>query len=363
MLNKNRWKLIISSLVILLPVVFGLVFWQDLPATMTTHWSASGTPDGASSRSFSVFALPGILLLFHWLLLFFLKKDPNNNRQHRKVFDLMYWMLPVISLCINGAMYAVAMDREFSPLTLIALMMGIMFIAIGNYMPKCKQNSTLGVKIKWTLQSEENWNATHRLTGKVWVACGLAMLAAMLLPEKAFIAVMLIVMAVMIAVPFIYSYLYYRKQVQKGETNFKPLWKSPAEKKIAIGSLIAVTLILAFCAVIMFVGDIEITCSETSMTIEATFWQDLTVDYAAIDSVEYREDGVPGSRVAGFGSARLLLGSFRNDDFGNYTRYTYTKGACVVVNANGYILVIGCADDQQTQALYDTISARITPAE
>lgn len=47
-----------------------------------------------------------------------------------------------------------------------------MFIGIGNYMPKLKQNYTIGIKVPWTLNSEENWNMTHRMAGKVYVVAG-----------------------------------------------------------------------------------------------------------------------------------------------------------------------------------------------
>lgn len=47
-----------------------------------------------------------------------------------------------------------------------------MFIGLGNYMPKLKQNYTIGIKVPWTLNSEENWNMTHRMAGKLYVVAG-----------------------------------------------------------------------------------------------------------------------------------------------------------------------------------------------
>ena len=38
---------------------------------------------------------------------------------------------------------------------------GLMFMVIGNYLPKVKQNNTIGIRVIWTLQDEENWNAAH----------------------------------------------------------------------------------------------------------------------------------------------------------------------------------------------------------
>lgn len=54
----------------------------------------------------------------------------------------------------------------------VFFIIGVMFIWLGNYMPKLKQNYTIGIKVPWTLNSEENWNMTHRMAGKVYVVAG-----------------------------------------------------------------------------------------------------------------------------------------------------------------------------------------------
>lgn len=40
MLRENKRKLFLSSAVILLPVLFGLIVWNRLPGTLITHWGA-----------------------------------------------------------------------------------------------------------------------------------------------------------------------------------------------------------------------------------------------------------------------------------------------------------------------------------
>ena len=118
-------------------------------------------------------------------------------------------------------------------------------------------------------------------------------------------------------------------------------------------------LILAFVLVMLFAGKVETVFAEDSFTIKASFYDDLTVAYDRIDSVEYREDNVPGSRVFGVGSFRLLLGSFENEEFGNYTRYTYyNPQACVVLKVNGKMLVLSGKDAEETQAIYSQLVER-----
>ena len=182
MLKQNKGKVLASSVVILLPILVGLLLWNKLPDQLTTHWGADGTPDGWSGKAFAVFALPLILLAAHWLCLLFTSKDPGNRGQSRKVFSLILWIMPAVSLISNGVVYAAAFELEIRMEMVMMLMLGVMFIAIGNYLPKCKPNRTIGIRIKWTFESEANWAATHRMAGRLWVVGGLLFIACGFLP-------------------------------------------------------------------------------------------------------------------------------------------------------------------------------------
>lgn len=211
MIKHNRWTLLASSILILLPIVFGLVFWNRLPEQMPTHWGIDGTVNGWSSRPFAVFGLPALLLLLHWVCVFFTAKDPKNKGQNGKVFTLVLWTTPIISLFTGGMMYAAALGKEVQPSGFTALLLGCIFLAVGNYLPKCRQNHTIGIKVKWTLENEENWNATHRFGGKIWVMGGLLLLACAFLPDPAIILATLSIIPMLVVLPFAYSYRYHKK--------------------------------------------------------------------------------------------------------------------------------------------------------
>ena len=85
MLKKNKWSAIISSFVILLPAILGLIFWDHLPEQMVTHWGPDGTPDGIMGKVAAVAVLPAILLAVHWLCLLITAWDWKKNPQGRKV--------------------------------------------------------------------------------------------------------------------------------------------------------------------------------------------------------------------------------------------------------------------------------------
>jgi uncharacterized membrane protein len=108
-------------------------------------------------------------------------------------------------------MYITAMGSEVSAVKIAVVLVGVITVLIGNYMPKCKPNYTIGVKLVWTLKSNANWVATHRLVGKVWLAGGILLILCALLPMPTLLYVALGLFLIMTIVPVVYSYLYYRR--------------------------------------------------------------------------------------------------------------------------------------------------------
>lgn len=210
MIKKHLKALIIATLVLLLPIAAGVILWDRLPAQMPTHWNAVGEIDRWSSKAFAVFGLPLILVAAEWLCMLGSAMDPKKKGQSEKVLKLALWIIPVLSIVMHTMTYAVAMGKEVRVEMVMPLLIGVIFVIIGNYLPKCGQSYTIGIKIPWTLESEENWNRTHRMAGKLWVVCGIAaMLTAFLGGFNIFIGIVF----VMILAPCIYSYILHRKGI------------------------------------------------------------------------------------------------------------------------------------------------------
>lgn len=208
---KKNWKvLLITSLLILLPALAGIVLWDQLPEQIPTHWNASGEVDGWSSKAFAIFGLSGILLAAQWLCTLGTRADPKKDNHPEKILHLVLWIIPVISNLLYAITYAVALGKEVRIEVIMPVFIGLLFAIIGNYMPKCKQNYTIGIKIPWTLNSEENWNRTHRFAGRLWVVCGLViMLTGFFGGFWIFFGITL----VMVIVPIIYSYRLHKKGI------------------------------------------------------------------------------------------------------------------------------------------------------
>lgn len=212
MIKKNLKKLIISSVLILLPTLVGLLLWNQLPDQVAAHWGVDGQPDGWAGKSMAVFGMPLFLVAMQWLCVFVTAADPKNKNQTQKAFTMVLWIIPAISFLCSGMIYSTALGMEPNVNMLMPIAMGILFMFLGNYLPKCKCNHTIGIKLPWTMNNEENWNATHRFGGKVWVLGGFLMMGCGFLPGYWSVAGFFVVLMVAAAMPCVYSYLYYRKQ-------------------------------------------------------------------------------------------------------------------------------------------------------
>lgn len=357
MLKRYKWNLILTSIVTVLPVLVGLLLWDRLPEVMTTHWGADGVADGWSGKGFAVFFLPLFLLGMHWLMILLtVTLDKKNLEQHPKLMGILFWIFPVVSLTASGAVYATAFDVEFGVSKWMPVLFALLFIAMGNYLPKCRQNATLGIKLPWTFRSEENWNKTHRFGGWVWVLGGILLLPAVFLPEKAFVAVLVGVIFLIVLIPTLYSWLLYRKQVREGTLEGEALEVNTGLTRAGkIGTIFGV-LILAFCVVILFVGEVDVTFGETSFTVDSVWWQPLEVEYDSVTEISYEEYNDPGARTFGFGSLRLHMGQFRSDTHGDHTRYAYVGAdSCVVLTVEGKTLVLSGKDSAETREIYEQL--------
>ena len=369
MIKRNKWILIISSAVILLPMLVGVFGGDVLPDSVAIHWGIDGQPDGFGDPAQMFFIFPPVLLAVHWICVAVSAVMNKRTPQNKKLERTVLWIIPIISIAISAFMISVAMGNTTDVHRIICLLLGVLFVIIGNYLPKTTRNITMGIKIKWTLMSDENWNATHRFSGKVYVIVGILCLLGMVLPEAVFPAVLITVLLVGILLPVIYSYVFYKKQLARGKIDreeSRRAWDEVVKKnKIPVViTTVAVTVILAAVAVLMFVGNIETTLGDEGIYVKASFCDDLELKYEDIDAVEYREEGVPGQRVIGFGSARLLLGKFQNEEFGTYTRYTYTTDApCVVLTVDDNIIVLSDRDANTVRDIYERISDQIGQQE
>ena len=164
---------LLTIVVTLLPILLGLLLWSKLPDQVPMHWGINGEVDGWESKARAVFFMPCFCAAMQLFLLVMTSIDPRKKAIHRKPMMVVIWLIPVLSLVMNVAIYLIALGFKVNMVEIILVLLGAFFVLLGNYMPKLKKNYTVGIKVPWALNSEENWIRTHRFGGKVYVVTGI----------------------------------------------------------------------------------------------------------------------------------------------------------------------------------------------
>ena len=209
-MKTNKKLLALTSIVILFPILWGLIIWKQLPNQIPIHFNLAGQANNYQSKPLAVFGLPLFLLLMHLFVIFVTARDSKNQTMNEKMGKVIYWLTPIVSLGVFYLIYSKALGSTTNPSIFASALLGLIFVMMGNYIPKLKVNHTVGIRLPWTLQSEDNWHKTHRLAGKLWVLGGLILLIEAGI-QFAVPYVMGIVILTIVFIPVMYSYQLSRK--------------------------------------------------------------------------------------------------------------------------------------------------------
>ena len=129
--------------------------------------------------------------------------------------------------------------------------------------------------------------------------------------------------------------------------------REAGNRKVMIGSMIFTGIVFVFVGIILFTGNIHIKYGENEFTVEASYWPDRTIPYEEIEKLELVRGVKAGSRTNGFGSFRLSMGHFKNEEYGSYIRYTYADcEETVVMDVKGTTVVLAGKDLESTEEIY-----------
>lgn len=205
MWKTYKKQIILTLALTLLPMLVGLLLWDRLPPEIPTHFGVDEQPNGYSSRTFAVLGLPGFLAALELFCVFGTATDPRRRGIDRRLLGLLLWIIPLISIGCCGVCYATALGYSVRTGMVICLLLGAIITVLGNYLPKCSRNYSVGIRTRWALEDPENWRCTHRLAGFTFTLGGLlTMVLAFLAPVWC-----LAVALAAALLPVLYSYIYY----------------------------------------------------------------------------------------------------------------------------------------------------------
>lgn len=195
-------------LLAILPVAYLLFNWTILPDQMPIHFELNGEPNDYGSKS--VFIILPLGVYFLMLILPFI--DPRKSNY--EVFSSTYLKLRVIlglfigiidSLIIYNQLHGIVKLGLFVPISVF-----ILFAILGNYMGTIRPNYFVGIKVPWTLNSDEVWIRTHKMAGRLWFWGGIAGVLSLLFIKDPIFSLVPI-LTIIVIVPIIYSYIVYQK--------------------------------------------------------------------------------------------------------------------------------------------------------
>lgn len=206
-----------AILLILVSFAVGAYAYALLPEQVASHWGLSGQADGYMPKAFGAFLLPVMLLVLFAVFVIIPRIDPL--RANIQLFKPYYYGFVLV---ITAFMFIVYLQTILWNLgTMISfnltlpVLLGGLFFYTGIVLEKAKRNWFIGIRTPWTLSSDEVWDKTHRLGGKLFKAVGVASVVCILLPAAFLIVIGLLIGASVGLVA--YSYVEYAKLMKTGK--------------------------------------------------------------------------------------------------------------------------------------------------
>ena len=208
---KVRPLLIGTILLAALMAAFALWAAGQVPAgaELPVHWNAAGEVDDTMPALPALLMPPGLALALGLLFAIIPAIEPLQDRLEGSAPLLRASWLGTLGLLVAVQCFIAApiLGLEPGP-SAIVILVGILFLVLGNMMPKSRPGFFVGIRTPWTITDADNWIATHRLAGKLFLAAGLAMIAAGVIDMPGELRMVLVLGAALGAglIPAVYSW-------------------------------------------------------------------------------------------------------------------------------------------------------------
>jgi uncharacterized membrane protein len=209
--------------IILATIILAVVYGPGLPGRVPSHFDGNGYPDDTMERTAFLIFIPGIVVGIYLLLTFIPFIDPLWKKiQPRYGVLLLFRDFTMGFMLMMFIMNLMAVHEGRLSTGALGIGLGILFMLIGNYLPKTPRNWFFGIRTPWTMSSDEVWKRTHIVGGWLFVASGL--LTALLSFSGIPLHVLLLITLgpTVLVTGFIYPYLLYRRLQRGNDTSDRP---------------------------------------------------------------------------------------------------------------------------------------------
>jgi uncharacterized membrane protein len=209
-------KIKLPIILIAVSFVVGIFSYAKMPAQVASHWGAAGEVNGYMDKFWGTFFLPIFLVGLYLLLYFVPKLDPRSKNidkfkdSYDKFLNMFFSFMVIIYLFTIAWNLGYQMNIDI----LIPIVIAGLFYSIGALISDAKPNYFIGIRTPWTLASDEVWNKTHHIGGKLYKLAAIITLLGLFFGNNAIFFMLISIFGVS-AYLVIFSYLEFKKEQKK----------------------------------------------------------------------------------------------------------------------------------------------------
>ena len=202
-MNKRfNFTILITSLLCFVPMIVGLILWNKLPEELPTNYSLNNEVGNVVPKWINVILLPIIFATLNIVVNMRISPKTEEN-VGKRLASFVVWLVPILAVVVGTFMIIKPLGLPLEAMSLVASFMSLVFIIVGNYIPKSKPNNVVGFRLPWIMNDDDLWKKTHRFSGLVLVICGFASFITSFFVIGKY--VFLVSLGIIIFVPLIYS--------------------------------------------------------------------------------------------------------------------------------------------------------------
>ena len=207
-MKNSKWIFILVTI----SIIGTAIVYPYLPAQVPAQWNSSGEVSRYHDKIWS-FAMALLPLMIYLMMKYLPKIDPKraSYEKHQKAYKVTQILLVIVMVMFHWLAIVAALGVNLDVGVFVRIIIGVMFIILGNYMSQIRQNYFFGIKTPWTLASEEVWKKTHRVGAYAFSVMGISMLLTLRIPGKASGIIVTSVGIIGVGFTYVYSYLVFKK--------------------------------------------------------------------------------------------------------------------------------------------------------
>lgn len=200
-----KWKpLMLTSLVCLLPIFLGVAVWQSLPDAVAIHFNIHGEADNFAPKAFAVFGLPCMMAFFQMFGCVVSDLQAAKHGTSRKFERVAKWMIPCVTVILYILTILYSLGWKLDMRKPVMLMVGIMFILLGNYLPKLRYVRNYKI-------TGEKARKINRFIGFESVILGVLFILSVFLPPAFSVG------SILLLIPYIILGIWYSEKIRRDE--------------------------------------------------------------------------------------------------------------------------------------------------